>query len=92
MSKIQFNELNQNASELEVLNAQETTEVVGGHYWGGSSYYYSKYESFSSKFADVYQTNFNDNDQAALGGGKYSSNGNNNGTGQNNNANINQKY
>ena len=30
MSKIQFNELNQNASELEVLNEAETTEVVGG--------------------------------------------------------------
>ena len=34
MSKIQFNELNQNASELEVLNETETTEVVGG-FWGG---------------------------------------------------------
>ena len=31
MSKIQFNELNQNASELEVLNETEITEVVGGH-------------------------------------------------------------
>ena len=30
MSKIQFNELNKNASELEVLNETETTEVVGG--------------------------------------------------------------
>jgi hypothetical protein len=30
MSKIQISELNVNASELEVLNSQETTEVVGG--------------------------------------------------------------
>jgi hypothetical protein len=30
MSKIQISELNVNTSELEVLNSQETTEVVGG--------------------------------------------------------------
>jgi hypothetical protein len=30
MSKIQISELNVNASELEVLDSQETTEVVGG--------------------------------------------------------------
>ena len=84
MSKIQFNELN--TSELEVLSNEATSEVVGGYY--GPSYYYSTYYSYSSKFAGISQTNFNDNDQAALGGGKYSSNGNSNGTNQNNSANV----
>ena len=91
MSKIQFNELNQNASELEVLNNEETAEVVGGYYGyyrPSYSYYSSTY--ISEKFANVSQENVNFNSQAALGGGKFSSNGNSNGTSQNNNANISQ--
>ena len=83
MSKIQFNELNN--SELEVLNTQETAEVVGGFFVS-----YTDIFSFSSKYASVYQSNFNDNDQAAFGGGSFSSNGNSNNTSQGNNLNINQ--
>ena len=84
MSKIQFNELN--TSELEVLNSEATAEVVGGYGYG---YYYSKYVSrYSSKFAVVDQSNYNSNNQAALGGGKFSNTSNYNNTNQNNNANI----
>ena len=84
MSKIQFNELN--TSELEVLSNEATSEVVGGYYGGYYSEYISIYNSY--KTAAISQTNFNDNDQAALGGGKFSSNGNSNGTSQNNSANV----
>ena len=86
MSKIQFNELN--TSELEVLNNEATAEVVGGYGYG---YYYSKYVSkysTSYKTAVVSQHNFNENNQAALGGGKFSNTSNYNNTNQNNNANI----
>ena len=92
MSKIQFNELNQNASEFTTLNNEEIAEVVGGHYgYYGSYFSYSESLSVDIKEAFVNQNNFNSNSQFALGGGKkYTSNGNNNGTGQNNNANISQ--
>jgi hypothetical protein len=77
MSKIQINELNNN-SELEVLNAQETTEVVGGYYYG--------YGSYSDKFASVFQNNYNETNQAALS--YYGDASNSNTTNQNNSANI----
>ena len=83
MSKIQFNELNN--SELEVLNTEATSEVVGGFFVS-----YTDIFNFSSKYASVNQSNFNDNDQAAFGGGKFSSNGTSNGTSQGNSLNINQ--
>jgi hypothetical protein len=75
MSKIQINELNNN-SELEVLNAQETTEVVGGFY--------------DSKLVNLTQLNLNDTVQQAVGGGDFSSTGNNNETYQGNGAYISQ--
>ena len=86
MSKIQFNELNN--SELEVLNAEATAEVVGGYY----SFYasYSSSINISEKVAFVNQDNTNFNSQIAFGGGKFSSNGNSNSTNQGNNLNINQ--
>jgi len=84
MSKIQFNELN--TSELEVLNTEATGEVVGGYY--GYGYYKSVYKSYSSKFAAVQQGNYNSNNQAAFGGGKYSNTSNYNSNYQNNSANI----
>ncbi len=73
MSKIQISELNNN-SELEVLNAQETSEVVGGYWYGG----YGDY----SKFASIAQQNNNSTFQVALGGSNY------NYTDQDNDANI----
>jgi hypothetical protein len=82
MSKIQINELNSN-SELEVLNAQETTEVVGGYWYGG---YYSSYYS-DNDFAVVDQVNANYTQQAALGG-YFGDTYNSNSTSQNNSANI----
>ncbi len=82
MSKIQINELNNN-SELEVLNAQETTEVVGGYYYGG---YYSSYYS-DNDFAVVDQVNANYTQQAAFGG-YFGDTYNDNYTSQNNSANI----
>ena len=88
MSKIQFNELN--TSELEVLNNEATSEVVGGYgYWGG--YYSSVIKKRSSrKTAVVNQANLNENTQVAFGGGKFSYTSNYNSTHQNNSANINQ--
>ncbi|MDJ0590784.1 MAG: hypothetical protein QNJ72_12420 [Pleurocapsa sp. MO_226.B13] len=84
MSKIQFNELNLNASELEVLNTEETTEVVGG-YWGGG--YYSYYYNFDNDVALVNQNNYNKTQQVAFGG--YGGDTVNlNYTNQNNSANI----
>ena len=83
MSKIQFNELNN--SELEVLNTQETAEVVGGFFVS-----YTDIFNFSSKYASVVQDNTNYSSQAAFGGGSFSSNGTSNGTSQGNNLNINQ--
>ncbi len=84
MSKIQFNELNLNASELEVLNSEETTEVVGGYYYGG---YYSYYYSSDDDFALVNQNNYNTTQQVAFGG--YGGDTVNlNYTNQNNSANI----
>ena len=83
MSKIQFNELNN--SELEVLNAEASSEVVGGFFID-----IFKTTSISEKSAFVDQFNFNDSDQAAFGGGSFSSNGTSNGTSQGNSLNINQ--
>ena len=85
MSKIQFNELN--TSELEVLSTEASAEVVGGWY-GYGSYYYSYSSYYSDKLAAVSQTNFNENNQAALGGGKYSNTSNFNSTNQKNNAGV----
>jgi len=81
MSKIQINELNN--SELEVLNAEATTEVVGGF-----SLYRSKY--YSKKSVSLEQVNLNENTQVAFGGGKFSSTGNSNYTSQYNSAYISQ--
>jgi hypothetical protein len=75
MSKIQINELNNN-SELEVLNAQETAEVVGGY--------------FDTKLVNLTQLNANSTVQQALGGGDFSSTGNDNETYQGNSAFISQ--
>jgi hypothetical protein len=75
MSKIQINQLNNN-SELEVLNTQETAEVVGGY--------------FDYKSVNLTQVNLNDTVQQALGGGDYSSTGNDNFTSQGNYADISQ--
>jgi hypothetical protein len=75
MSKIQINELN-NSSELEVLNAQETTEVVGGFYYGYGSY----------KYAEVFQNNYNETNQAALT--YFGDASNSNTTDQSNSANV----
>jgi hypothetical protein len=83
MSKIQINELNLNASEFNTLNAEETTEVVGGYYGG----YYSSYYSFDDDFAAVQQGNFNATEQVALGG-YFGDTYNTNSTSQNNSANI----
>ena len=83
MSKIQFNELNLNTSELEVLNKEETTEVVGG-YW-----YYPSYTSYSyysdNDVALVNQVNSNYTQQVSFGGYKGNT-GNSNGTAQGNTA------
>ncbi len=81
MSKIQIVELNRNASEFNALNDQETTEVVGGY--GG---YYSY--DYSSKIAAISQVNFNETNQAALGGGYYGGASNYNSTYQNNSVSI----
>jgi len=81
MSKIQINELNN--SELEVLNAEATTEVVGGFKLYRSTYY-------SKKSVSLLQANENYNTQVAFGGGKFSSTGNSNGTSQSNYASISQ--
>jgi hypothetical protein len=75
MSKIQITELNNN-SELEVLNAQETAEVVGGY--------------FDTKLVNLTQLNANSTVQQALGGGDFSSTGNSNYTDQYNDAVITQ--
>ncbi|BAZ43773.1 hypothetical protein NIES4102_07750 [Chondrocystis sp. NIES-4102] len=83
MSKIQINNLNN--SELEVLNAEATTEVVGG-FWYGYGYGYKKVY----KSATLTQVNQNSNLQVALGGGKYSSTGNSNSTYQSNYGSISQ--
>ena len=88
MSTIQINQLNQNSSEFTSLNDRETAEVVGGNYYGGYSSYYSYYSSKSNKNAVVKQANFNSTQQAALGGGRFSSNGNSNSTYQFNDATI----
>jgi hypothetical protein len=75
MSKIQINELNNN-SELEVLNTQETAEVVGG---------YGDYKN-----VNLLQLNLNSTVQQAVGGGDFSSTGNSNYTSQGNYAEIDQ--
>ena len=93
MSKIQFNELNQNASEFNALSKEETAEVVGGYYHysyyspGYSYYSYSSYYS-DNDYASVNQGNNSYVQQTALGG--YGLTVNENTTHQNNSANINQ--
>ncbi|MGL5941958.1 MAG: hypothetical protein ACRC2S_16610 [Waterburya sp.] len=77
MSKIQINELNSN-SELEVLNNQETSEVVGGF----------SFNIDASKYAKVDQINYNKNTQVAFGG--FGDTYNTNKTDQNNEAYIKQ--
>ena len=87
MSKIQLDQLN--SSELEVLNSEATSEVVGGWYgyWGG----YRSYSNYSSyKTAAVDQFNGNSNSQAAFGGGAFSNTSNFNSNNQNNSVNISQ--
>ena len=87
MSKIQFNQLNQNASELEVLNSEETAEVVGGYYYGYyPSYSYSSYSYSDNDSASVGQNNNSYVQQTALGG--YGLTVNENTTSQGNSANI----
>ena len=88
MSKIQFNQLNQEASELNTLSKEETAEVVGGyHYYPKYSYsYYSDYYS-DNDYASVYQNNNSYVQQTALGG-YYGDTVNQNYTGQGNSANI----
>ena len=90
MSKIQFNQLNQNASELEVLNSEETAEVVGGYYYGYyPSYSYSSYSYSDNDSASVGQNNNSYVQQTALGG-FYGDTVNSNYTNQGNSANISQ--
>ena len=91
MSKIQFNELNQNASEFNTLSKEETAEVVGGYsYYYYPGYSYSSYSSYYSDndYASVNQGNNSYVQQTALGG--YGLTVNENTTHQNNSANINQ--
>ena len=91
MSKIQFNELNQNASEFNALSKEESAEVVGGYYY--DYYYYPgySYSSYSSYYSDndyasVNQGNNSYVQQTALGG--FGDTVNQNLTHQNNSANI----
>ena len=88
MSKIQFNELNQNASEFNALSKEEATEVVGGWYGYYPSYSYSSYSSYYSDddVANVNQGNNSYVQQTALGG--YGDTVNQNYTSQGNSANI----
>ena len=89
MSKIQFNELNQNASEFNTLSKEETAEVVGGYYYYYPSYGYSyDYYSYYSDndYASVNQSNNSYVQQTALGG--FGDTVNQNSTFQNNSANI----
>ena len=92
MSKIQFNELNQNASEFNTLSKEEATEVVGGYYhhyyYPGYSYSYSSYYSSDNDVANVSQNNNSYVQQTALGG--FGDTVNQNNTTQSNVANINQ--
>ena len=90
MSKIQFNELNQNASEFNTLSKEETAEVVGGYYYyyPGYSYSYDSYSYSDDDYASVNQGNNSYVQQTALGGHGDTLNINN--THQNNSANINQ--
>ena len=91
MSKIQFNELNQNASEFNTLSKEETAEVVGGYhyyYYPGYSYSYSSYSYSDNDYASVNQGNSSYVQQTALGG--FGDTVNQNTTYQNNSANINQ--
>ena len=90
MSKIQFNELNQNASEFNTLGKEEAAEVVGGYsyYYPGYSYSYDYYSYSDNDYASVNQGNNSHVQQTALGG--YGDTLNINTTHQNNSANINQ--
>ena len=87
MSKIQFNQLNQEASELNTLSREETAEVVGGYYYyPGYSYSYSYYSYSDDDYASVGQNNNSYVQQTALGG--FGDTVNQNYTGQGNSANI----
>ena len=86
MSKIQFNQLNQEASELNTLSKEETAEVVGGYYYPKYSYSYSSYSYSDDDYASVYQNNNSYVQQTALGG--YGLTLNDNYTSQGNSANI----
>ena len=89
MSKIQFNELNQSASEFNTLSKEETAEVVGGYYYYYPSYSYSSYSySSDNDYASVNQGNNSYVQQTALGG--FGDTVNQNSTYQNNSVNINQ--
>ena len=69
MSKIQFNQLNESASEFNTLSKEEATEVVGGFYYGGYGYeYYSYSYSSDNDVANVNQGNNSYVQQTALGG------------------------
>ena len=81
MSKIQFNELNKNASELEVLNTEETAGVVGGFRFNVSSF---NFEDNDSVF--LLQGDSTKVQQTALGG--FGDTVNSNGINQGNSANI----
>ena len=88
MSKIQFNELNQNASEFNALSKEEATEVVGGwyKYYPSYSYSYSSYSYSDNDIANVNQGNSSYVQQTALGG--FGDTVNQNTTSQGNSANI----
>ena len=90
MSKIQFNELNQNASEFNTLSKEEATEVVGGYYYyyPGYSYSYSSYSYSDNDVANIGQNNNSHVQQTALGG--YGDTINLNNTSQGNSLNLNQ--
>ena len=64
MSKIQFNQLNTNSSDLEVLNEKESSHVVGGFYRFRISMSFSS----DNDFVSLIQLNENATQQTALGG------------------------
>ena len=89
MSKIQFNQLNESASEFNALSKEEATEVVGGYYYY-PGYSYSSYSSYYSDndIANVNQGNSSYVQQTALGG--YGDTINQNTTSQGNSVSISQ--
>ena len=90
MSKIQFNQLNESASEFNALSKEEATEVVGGYYYyPGYSYSYSSYSYSDNDTANVNQGNDSYVQQTALGG-FYGDSVNLNTTSQGNSVSISQ--